>query len=74
MKIFVKSKPGAREEKVEKVDDSHYTVAVKAPPEKGKANQAIAKALAAYFKVAFVDVILKSGATSRQKVFEIYFD
>lgn len=72
MKIFVKSKPGAREEKVEKVDDTHYTVSVKAPPERGKANQAIAKALAEHLGVHFVDVVLVSGATSRQKVFEIW--
>jgi hypothetical protein len=74
MRIFVKSKPGAREEKVEKVDEKNYVVAVKEPPEKGKANQAIAKALAKYFKVSFVDIILVSGGTSRQKVFDVYLD
>lgn len=72
MKIFVKSRPGARQEKVEKIDDTHYTVSVKAPPERGKTNQAIAKTLAEYLKVHFVDVVLVSGATSRQKVFEVY--
>ena len=74
MRIFVKSKPRAREEKVEKVDEQNYMVAVKEPPEKGKANIAIAKALAKYFKVAFVDIILVSGGTASQKVFDVYLD
>ena len=72
MKIFVKSKPRAREEKIEKIDDDHYAVAVKEAPERGRANQAIAKVLAKYFKVPFVDIMLISGATGRQKVFEVF--
>jgi len=71
MKIFVKVKPGAKVEKVEKTDDSHFTVSVKEPPIQGRANQAIIKVLAEYFGVAFSSVKIISGFTSRQKIIKI---
>ena len=71
MKITVKAKPGAREEKVEKVGEGEFEVSVKEPPIKGAANKAIVKALAEYFKISIYQVTLVSGFTSRQKVFEI---
>lgn len=83
MRIFVKAKPKARAEKVELVsqetlgfDDvkgepAVYKVSVTEPPVGGKANEAIIKALAAYFDIAPNRVQLISGPTSRQKVFEI---
>lgn len=71
MKIFVKAKPNAREEKVEKIDDSNYIVSVKEPPVKGKANEAIRNALAVYFKTASSRVKIISGFGSRNKVIEI---
>lgn len=71
MKIFIKAKPSAREEKVEKIDDSNYVVSVKEPPIKGKANDAIRNALAVYFKTASSRVIIVSGFSSRNKIVEI---
>lgn len=71
MKIFVKAKPGAYEERVEKIDDLHFVVSVKEPPIQGRANAAIIKALAGYFGVAISNVKMLSGFTSRQKIFEI---
>ena len=71
MKIFVKAKPGAKEEKVEKVDDLNYTVSVKEPPIKGKANEAIRNALAVYFKTGSSCVKIVAGHTSRNKIVEI---
>lgn len=70
MKIFVKAKPLAREEKVERVDSSHFVVAVTAPPRDGATNIAIAKALATHFKTSPSRVFLVSGFSSKQKVFE----
>ena len=52
MKIIIKAKPGAREDKIEKVDEFNYTVYVKAPPIDGKANAAIVKLLADHFDVS----------------------
>jgi len=71
MKIFIKANPSAREERIEKIDENHYSVWVKEPPVKGKANQAVIKALAEYFKVASQRVKIVSGYTSRQKTMEI---
>ncbi len=71
MRIFVKAKPSAREEKVEKMDDLNYTVSVKEPPVKGKANEAIRNALAVYFKVGSSAVKIVAGYSSRNKIVEI---
>lgn len=71
MKIFVKAKPSAREEKIEQISENHFVVAVKEPPISGKANEAIRKAIAQHFKVPPSEVSIISGHTSRQKVVEI---
>ena len=71
MKIFVKAKPNAKEEKVEKIDESNYVVSVKELPVKGKANEAIRNALAVYFKTASSRVRIISGNSSRNKIIEI---
>ena len=71
MKISVKAKTGAKVEKVQKIDESHFIVAVKTAPIEGRANIAIAKALALHFGIAPTRVRLISGKTSKMKVFEI---
>lgn len=71
MRIFVKAKPLAKEEHIEKIDDNNFIVSVKEPPIKGLANQAIINALANYFDVPKSMVKLVSGYSSRQKTFEI---
>lgn len=71
MKIFVKAKPLAKEEKLDRVDESHFIVWVKEPPIKEKANEAIRKKLADYFKISASQVFLKSGFASKDKIFEI---
>ena len=71
MRIFVKAKPNAKETKVEETGPAHFTVSVKEPPKEGRANAAIAKALAAYFKVPASNVRLVSGFSSKIKIFEI---
>lgn len=71
MKIFIKAKPSAREEKIEKIDETHYTVSVREPPMQGMANAAIVHILATYFNVAPSRVSIISGHTSREKIVEI---
>lgn len=68
MRITVDVKPGAREDSVEKTDDGHYRVCVKAPPRKGKANQAVLKLLKKHFGK---QVMLVSGATSTIKIVDV---
>ena len=69
MKIFVKAKPNAKQEKIEKVDETHFIVSVKEPPRQGRANEAIAKALAEYFKMNRSAFKLVSGFKSKNKIF-----
>lgn len=71
MKIFIKAKPMSYEEKVEKIDESHFLVCVVEPPQNGLANRGIVRAVANYFKVAQSRVIIKKGFTSKNKVIEI---
>ena len=71
MKISVQAKPRSHKEKVTKVDDTHYIVAVMEPPVEGKANHAIASALAKHFHLPRSRVTIVSGAASRNKVFEV---
>jgi uncharacterized protein YggU (UPF0235/DUF167 family) len=83
MKIIVRAKASARTTAVERLTQATlgfsdqpieldiYKVSVKEPAVDGKANEAIAKALATYFDVAPSLVRLVSGQTSKRKVFEI---
>ena len=68
--MFVKAKPRSKEERVEKIDDMHFIVSVKEPPVQGKANGAIAKALAEHFGVSASSIRLVSGFSSKEKTFE----
>ena len=67
MKIFVKVKPSAKEEKIHKVDDTHFRVLVKEPPVQGRANTAVVSSLADYFQVSKEQINILSGFTSREK-------
>jgi hypothetical protein len=71
MKIFVRAKPDSKGEKVEKVDENNYTVAVREPPIKGRANKAIIEALADYFKISPSRIQIKAGHASKNKIIEI---
>lgn len=71
MRIFVKAKPNAFEEKVEKIDDTHFLVCVPEPPVNGLANRGIARAIAKYFGVAPSRARVVKGLISKNKTVEI---
>ena len=71
MKFFVSAKPNAKKTNIEKIDDTHYAIAVKERPIKGRANTAIASALAEHLNVPQSNVRLVSGFSSKRKMFEI---
>lgn len=80
MKIIVRAKPRAKAEKVERLDkpslfggteQAEYRVSVKELPVAGKANEAIIRALAEYFKVPKSSVRIISGQTSKRKIVEL---
>jgi uncharacterized protein (TIGR00251 family) len=68
MRITVDVRACAREEGIEKAGENHYLVKVKAPPKKGKANQAVLKLLKKHFGM---QITLISGATSAKKIIEV---
>jgi uncharacterized protein (TIGR00251 family) len=68
MKIYVIAKAGAKQNKVEKLDEDHFRVAVKAPPEDGQANEAILKLMAEYYNRPQFDFQLLSGHRSKNKI------
>ena len=71
MKITVKIKPNSKKEEIRKIDDKNFIVAVKEAPVDGKANRALVKTLAKYFKVSSLAVRIASGHSSKQKIIEI---
>jgi uncharacterized protein YggU (UPF0235/DUF167 family) len=71
MKIFVKVKAKAREEKVEKTDEVHFVVHTKDIAEKGKANEGVIRLLSHYFSIPKSHIYIISGETSRLKVINI---
>ncbi len=68
MRIIVEVKAGSREDSVEPLGDGRYLVKVREQPRKGKANVAVTKALKRHLGKP---VRLVSGATSKDKVFEV---
>lgn len=84
MKILVKVKPSAKKELVERIGQpilnfdgtkkeelDFYKVWVKEPAIDGRANEAVIQALAGHLKIPKSFIRIKSGQTSRQKVFEV---
>lgn len=71
MKLIVSAKPGAREERVKRIDETHFFVAVKEPPVEGRANRAIIKAIAEFLGVSSSRLALISGRSRRQKIIEV---
>ena len=65
--LAVHAQPGAGRTQVVGRHGDAVKIRVAAPPEQGRANDAIVKVLAEAFGVADAAVELKSGATSRAK-------
>ncbi|MCX6780868.1 MAG: DUF167 domain-containing protein [Candidatus Magasanikbacteria bacterium] len=71
MKISVRVIPRAKQNLVEVQPDGSYRVRVTTAPTDGKATIAVIKLLAKFFKCSQSEISLVSGATSRNKIFEI---
>ena len=70
MKVIIRVKPNSSQEKIEKTENG-YLVYVKEPPVNNKANQAVIKVLANYFKIPKSQISILSGLKSKQKFIEI---
>lgn len=71
MKITVRVKPNARQEKVEETGNGILSVWVREKPREGKATQAVIQLLSKYLDVPKSDIALIRGQTAREKVFEV---
>jgi uncharacterized protein (TIGR00251 family) len=69
--LRVRATPGAAHEGIAGRRGNALRVAVPAPPERGKANKAIANLLARALHVRAGQVTLQSGEGSRDKLFRI---
>jgi uncharacterized protein (TIGR00251 family) len=72
MRLSIRVTPRASADRIDGFDESGaLRVRVTAPPADGAANAAVAKLLAKVLGVPQRDIVLVSGANSRQKVFEV---
>jgi uncharacterized protein (TIGR00251 family) len=70
MKILIKVAPNSRVEEIISNKDK-FLVRVKEPAKEGKANKAVIRLLAKYFKVPQSSIRVVSGLGSKNKIIEI---
>jgi len=70
MRYTVRVKPGAKRAQIRRVSVSEYEISVTERPERGRATDAVRRALAAALDTAPSRLSLVMGAASRVKVFE----
>ena len=71
IKIDVKVVPGAKKNRVVGWYGKAIKVQVSAPPEKGKANSAVAEVLAEFLGIRSSQIVLASGAANPRKQFRL---
>lgn len=71
MKVSIKVKPNAKENRVEEIGENQFLVKVKAPPKENRANQEVIETLAEYFEVPKSRVSILTGLKSSQKIVKI---
>ncbi len=69
--LSVRAQPGARRNGIVREQAGMLKVAVTAPPDKGRANEALVEVLAEAIGVKRSQIALASGAASRQKKFVV---
>jgi len=69
--IEVKTKPNAKQSRLEALDDGTWVAHVQAPPVDGKANAKLIGLVAEHFGVSKSAVTILTGATSRRKRIEV---
>ena len=71
MKYTIAVKTHAKKNAVEQAADGSLRVFVKAPPQEGRANEAVIETLAAHFKVPRSRVAIVGGFKSKMKIVRI---
>lgn len=71
MKISVRVRPNSKNDLVEKTGDAEFVVRVREKALEGRANQAAAGLLSAYFNIPKANIRIIKGLKSRIKIFDI---
>ena len=71
MRLTVKVTPGAKHERVTRIDASQLRIAVTEPAREGRANAAVVRAVARFLDVPPSAVRVIHGMTRRTKVIDI---
>jgi hypothetical protein len=69
MLIKVRAYPGVSKEKIIKKSEDSFEIYVREKPVGGRANQAIAEALAGYFDLKESEIKMVKGFKDRNKIF-----
>lgn len=70
-RIKVKVKPRSSKNELKQLSEDLFEARVTAVPEKGKANKKVIELIAEHFNTAKSNVVLISGESYREKIFEI---
>ncbi|MCM8787526.1 MAG: DUF167 domain-containing protein [Candidatus Omnitrophica bacterium] len=73
MRIFVKVKPNAKLQNLEKISNNQFLLYTKEPPIDGRANKAVIEILADYFGVSKSQIKIISGFSSKKKYIGVLF-
>ena len=72
MRVSVRVRANAKEERVEELGENSFVIRVKEKPVEDRANLAVAALLAGHFGVPKSRVSLLRGRRSKDKVFEVH--
>ncbi len=70
-RIKVLVKPNVKHEKCEQISENEFRIAVKEPPQEGRANKAVIRVLSEHLKIPKTHISLLHGTKGKTKVFEI---
>ena len=71
MKLTVRVKANAKQEKIEKISKEDFILWVREPATEGRANTAVIKALSKYFDLAKSRITIIRGQKDKNKVIEV---
>ena len=70
MKFWVNVKTGAQREEIKK-EGEEYKISVREAPEKGRANEAVLKALAKHLNISLFRLRVAVGSTAKRKLIAV---
>ena len=68
MKLSVKVHPKSKKIQVNKINAAHYEIWIREAPEKGRANEAVIRALSGHLDIPKSKLCIVSGHQSKNKI------